>query len=257
MLATLQVGTGTLEGEEASAEASSSQLADMQEENVQIDFSQLEEADREADSQRLEGEIGKEIEGVVREQEGMAPNMKAIQQYEEVTTRLHSVEGEWDTSRNNARSVTQQFLTVQAKRTERFLTAFNLIAHTIDDVYKDLTQVEGVPLGGTAYLSLEDPSEPFLHGIKYNAMPPAKRFRDMDQLSGGERTVAALALLFAIHKFRPSPFFVMDEIDAALDNVNVRLPLGVWLHLLAAWEGATAKVQQPCALSEYGVLSLR
>ena len=52
-------------------------------------------------------------------------------------------------------------------------------------------------------------------------MPPAKRFRDMEQLSGGERTVAALALLFAIHKFRPSPFFVMDEIDAALDNVNV------------------------------------
>lgn len=75
-------------------------------------------------------------------------------------------------------------------------------------------------------------------------MPPAKRFRDMDQvraasasravhplaltahetlaqLSGGERTVAALALLFAIHKFRPSPFFVMDEVDAALDNVNV------------------------------------
>jgi structural maintenance of chromosome 1 len=81
--------------------------------------------------------------------------------------------------------------------------------------------VEGVPLGGTAYLSLEDPTEPYLHGIKYNAMPPAKRFRDMDQLSGGERTVAALALIFAIHKHRPTPFFVMDEIDAALDNVNV------------------------------------
>lgn len=79
----------------------------------------------------------------------------------------------------------------------------------------------GVPLGGTAFLSLEDPHEPYLHGIKFTAMPPAKRFRDMDQLSGGERTVAALALLFAIHDFRPSPFFVMDEIDAALDNVNV------------------------------------
>jgi structural maintenance of chromosome 1 len=71
-------------------------------------------------------------------------------------------------------------------------------------------------------------------------MPPMKRFRDMDQLSGGEKTVAALALLFAIHRyasparlvpianskqtphsFQPSPFFVLDEVDAALDNTNV------------------------------------
>eukprot|EP00976_Prorocentrum_cordatum_P067914 1178923-Prorocentrum_minimum.AAC.6 len=52
-------------------------------------------------------------------------------------------------------------------------------------------------------------------------MPPTKRFRDMEQLSGGEKTVAALALLFAIHSFRPSPFFVLDEVDAALDNTNV------------------------------------
>merc|ERR1712196_630592 len=56
---------------------------------------------------------------------------------------------------------------------------------------------------------------------KYNAMPPMKRFRDMDQLSGGEKTVAALALLFAIHSFKPAPFFVLDEVDAALDNANV------------------------------------
>jgi structural maintenance of chromosome 1 len=48
-----------------------------------------------------------------------------------------------------------------------------------------------------------------------------KRFRDMDQLSGGEKTIAALALLFAIHSYHPSPFFVLDEVDAALDNANV------------------------------------
>merc|ERR1712232_449975 len=58
-------------------------------------------------------------------------------------------------------------------------------------------------------------------GMKFNAMPPMKWFRDMEQLSGGEKTVAALALLFAIHSYRPAPFFVMDEVDAALDNVNV------------------------------------
>ena len=49
-----------------------------------------------------------------------------------------------------------------------------------------------------------------------------KRFRDMEQLSGGEKTMAALALLFAIHSYQPSPFFVLDEVDAALDNANVQ-----------------------------------
>lgn len=68
---------------------------------------------------------------------------------------------------------------------------------------------------------LENQDEPFLHGIKFTAMPPTKRFRDMEQLSGGEKTVAALGLLFTIHSYRPSPFFVLDEVDAALDNTNV------------------------------------
>lgn len=56
-------------------------------------------------------------------------------------------------------------------------------------------------MGGVAYLSLEDSEEPYTAGIKYHAMPPMKRFRDMEQLSGGEKTIAALALLFAIHRF--------------------------------------------------------
>lgn len=71
------------------------------------------------------------------------------------------------------------------------------------------------------YLDLENDEEPYLEGIKYHAMPPAKRFRDMEHLSGGEKTMAALALLFAVHGYQPSPFFVLDEVDAALDNANV------------------------------------
>jgi len=78
------------------------------------------------------------------------------------------------------------------------------------------------PLGGNAYLTLDDTEEPFKGGMKFNAMPPMKRFRDMYQLSGGEKTVASLALLFAIHSYHPAPFFVMDEVDAALDNINLR-----------------------------------
>ena len=68
---------------------------------------------------------------------------------------------------------------------------------------------------------MEDGEEPYLDGIKYHAMPPLKRFRDMEHLSGGEKTMAALALLFAVHSYQPSPFFVLDEVDAALDNANV------------------------------------
>lgn len=81
-----------------------------------------------------------------------------------------------------------------------------------------MTKSSKHPLGGNAYLSLDDTDEPYKGGMKFNAMPPMKRFRDMEQLSGGEKTVAALALLFATHSFRPAPFFIMDEVDAALDN---------------------------------------
>lgn len=63
--------------------------------------------------------------------------------------------------------------------------------------------------------------EPYLDGIQYNCVAPGKRFRPMDNLSGGEKTIAALALLFAVHGRNPAPFFVLDEIDAALDNTNI------------------------------------
>ena len=69
-------------------------------------------------------------------------------------------------------------------------------------------------------LTLEDDDDPYLAGIRYTAMPPMKRYRDMEHLSGGEKTMAALALLFAVHTYVPSPFFVLDEVDAALDNAN-------------------------------------
>lgn len=55
------------------------------------------------------------------------------------------------------------------------------------------------PMGGTAYLSLESPDEPFLHGVKFTAMPPTKRFRDMEQLSGGEKVTPAAMLCFPLH----------------------------------------------------------
>ena len=64
-----------------------------------------------------------------------------------------------------------------------------------------------------------------------------KRFRDMEQLSGGEKTIAALALLFAIHSYQPAPFFVLDEVDAALDNTNVaKIATYIRAHASAAFQ---------------------
>jgi energy-coupling factor transporter ATP-binding protein EcfA2 len=103
---------------------------------------------------------------------------------------------------------------------ELFNKAFNHIKDQIAPVYKDLTKSSSWPLGGQAYLDVEEEDEPYLSGVKYHATPPGKRFRDMEHLSGGEKTMAALALLFAIHTYAPSPFFVLDEVDAALDVAN-------------------------------------
>ncbi|OJA18897.1 hypothetical protein AZE42_14136, partial [Rhizopogon vesiculosus] len=72
-----------------------------------------------------------------------------------------------------------------ATRCELFNKAYNHISDRIDQVYKDLTKGKASPMGGVAYLSLEDSEEPYNAGIKYHAMPPMKRFRDMEQLSGG------------------------------------------------------------------------
>lgn len=98
-------------------------------------------------------------------------------------------------------------------------------------------------------------------------MPPMKRFRDMEQLSGGEKTIAALALLFAIHRYdasrcirctlshafpsyRPAPFFVLDEVDAALDNANVAKLANYLSHLSAPTSATTS----PC---QFIVISLK
>jgi structural maintenance of chromosome 1 len=148
--------------------------------------------------------------------------MRAMERLEIVEARLKSTEKDFDDSKVAHRVAKEAFDAVKAKRFELFNKAFTHIQEQISHVYKDLTRSDQYPLGGQAYLDIEeDTDRPYLSGIKYHAMPPLKRFRDMEHLSGGEKTMAALALLFAIHSYQPSPFFVLDEVDAALDNANV------------------------------------
>lgn len=139
----------------------------------------------------------------------------------DVEQRLKQTERETGQAKDDTRKARERFQAIRKKRCDLYNKAFNHIAAQIVNVYKDLTKGRAAPQGGVAYLTLEDSEEPYLSGVKYHAMPPMKRFRDMEQLSGGEKTMAALALLFAIHSYQPSPFFVLDEVDAALDNTNV------------------------------------
>jgi structural maintenance of chromosome 1 len=139
-----------------------------------------------------------------------------------VTEKLKESNTDYETAKDDAAKAAKTFQRIKARRAKLFNEAFSHIDEALKTIYTDMTKSSKHPLGGNAYLSLDDTEEPFKGGLKFNAMPPMKRFRDMEQLSGGEKTVAALSLLFAIHSFRPAPFFVMDEIDAALDNVNLR-----------------------------------
>jgi len=190
-----------------------------------IDFTQMDSKFKQRLSDQNEKKIRQDFETQISSLtatiSAMTPNMKANEQYESANQRFKESGMDFDNAKTRAQKAVANYNRVKTLRSNRFKHAFEHIDESLKTIYKDMTKSSKHPLGGNAYLSLDDSDEPYRSGMKFNAMPPMKRFRDMEQLSGGEKTVAALALLFAIHSFRPAPFFVMDEVDAALDNINV------------------------------------
>lgn len=85
------------------------------------------------------------------------------------------------------------------------------------EIYRFITR------GGDAELDLVDALDPFSEGISFNVRPLKKSWKEMKNLSGGEKTISSLALIFALHHYKPSPLYCMDEIDAALDYKNVAI----------------------------------
>lgn len=187
---------------------------------IHIDFSNLDEELQEDSSEDCESSLLDKITSTDRQLEKMAPNMRSAERLTAVHSRLQATEQDFNDSRLAARNAAKAFDRVRQQRHDLFTRAYTHISEQIGTIYKDLTKTTSFPLGGQAHMSLEDDDEPYLAGIKYHTMPPLKRFRDMEHLSGGEKTMAALALLFAVHTYAPSPFFVLDEVDAALDNAN-------------------------------------
>lgn len=85
------------------------------------------------------------------------------------------------------------------------------------------SRIQMITLGGDAELELVDRLNPFSEGIQFSVRPPKKSWKNISNLSGGEKTLSSLALVFALHHYKPTPLYVMDEIDAALDFKNVSI----------------------------------
>uniref|UniRef100_A0AAY4CCY7 Structural maintenance of chromosomes protein n=1 Tax=Denticeps clupeoides TaxID=299321 RepID=A0AAY4CCY7_9TELE len=188
------------------------------EEQMVMDYGALKEelkdGDVEKEAQKLR-EVISSLEGVINRSK--PPNLKALEKMQEVKENFRDVLDAFEASTSVAKKCNQEFEQVKAKRFRMFSDCFDHVSVVIDQIYKKLCRNQSAQ----AMLSPENPDEPYLGGINYNCVAPGKRFMAMDNLSGGEKTIAALALVFAIHSFRPAPFFVLDEVDAALDNSNI------------------------------------
>lgn len=106
---------------------------------------------------------------------------------------------------------------IKELRLQQFMNGLSTINKHVRSIFSLLT------FGGNAELDLVNFLDPFADGVTYNIMPLKKAWKQVSNLSGGERTLASLSFIFALHKYRPSSFYVMDEIDAALDYKNVSL----------------------------------
>lgn len=118
------------------------------------------------------------------------------------------------TERDSAQA---RFDALRKERLERFMAGFSQISLKLKEMYQTIT------LGGNAELELVDSLDPFSEGILFSVMPPKKSWKNISNLSGGEKTLSSLALVFALHAYKPTPLYVMDEIDAALDFRNVSI----------------------------------
>ena len=117
-------------------------------------------------------------------------------------------------ARDEARSAYEE---LRKKRLETFMSGFGVITLKLKEMYQMIT------LGGDAELELVDTLDPFAEGIVFSVRPRGKSWKNIANLSGGEKTLSSLALVFALHHYKPTPLYVMDEIDAALDFRNVSI----------------------------------
>ncbi|XP_048397870.1 structural maintenance of chromosomes protein 4 isoform X2 [Stegostoma tigrinum] len=147
----------------------------------------------------------------------MKPNLGSIEEYKKKEELYLRRVAELDEITNERDKFRRAFEDLRKQRLNEFMAGFNMITNKLKENYQMLT------LGGDAELELVDSLDPFSEGIMFSVRPPKKSWKKIFNISGGEKTLSSLALVFALHHYKPTPLYFMDEIDAALDFRNVSI----------------------------------
>ncbi|OXU23774.1 hypothetical protein TSAR_003018 [Trichomalopsis sarcophagae] len=167
----------------------------------------------ELDSKAIAAQVHKAKEKLPKE----IPNMQIIEQYKEQNDLYIKRSEKLQKITEERNKMRETYNVAVRKRMQEFNDGFNLITGKLKEMYRMIT------LGGDAELELVDSLDPFSEGIVFSVRPPKKSWKYIQNLSGGEKTLSSLALVFALHHYKPTPVYFMDEIDAALDFKNVSI----------------------------------
>jgi chromosome segregation protein len=148
--------------------------------------------------------------------DNMGPvNLDAVHEYDELEERHRFLEAQNNDLTNSRRELLDVITQINSTTRKLFSETFAQVRINFREMFEELFG------GGRADLSLLDENDPLNCGIEISAKPPGKQLQSVSLLSGGERSMVAVALLFAIHMVRPSPFCILDEVDAAMDEGNI------------------------------------
>ena len=152
-------------------------------------------------------------------------NPLALEEYTSLEERLKFLAEQLEDLKNTKKDLLDIIKEVDDRVQSIFMEAYEETAKHFEEIFARLFP------GGDGRLILTDPDNPLTTGVDVEARPPGKRVKRLSLLSGGEKSLTAVAMLVAIFKARPSPFYVLDEVEAALDDVNLGRLLGVLAEL--------------------------
>jgi structural maintenance of chromosome 4 len=153
----------------------------------------------------------------MQQRDQLTGDIEVIETYREKLSMFVKKDGDYKDIVSKEQLIRTDLNKLKENRRIEFMTGFSFISKKLKEVYQTITN------GGDADLELIDSLDPFSEGIMFSVRPPHKSWKHMSKLSGGEKTLSSLSLIFALHYYKPTPIYFMDEIDAALDFRNVEI----------------------------------